>query len=315
MNHKKGNVHVHVAPTKLAKSAVVTVGFQFDSGCYLTLMGLKSGCCKCSDSPYSSALMYALCRFVKSKLRATHADELNSQITDMSCNYQNGEFNITAQCAGTVSGIRKAACGILKNLKPANVFPVYKASVKQLMEDCDEKFSLDRKIFTYLVDQMVKSINKGVTVLVGGKANLKAEQLRKVAESCASKLSVMAPKGDKENPKESRSKPEDCLVKCKGFEAVYTKRYLESKIGSQLHLIDNCLCGSNQHNTAIKRLAKVDFIKRHVGTRYKKFKTDLAPAMVYLAMINNLTDTSTLIKHSKSKVTGQSIVNAIKDCL
>jgi len=315
MNHKKGNVHFHVAPTKLAKSAAVMIGFKFDSGCYLTLMGLKSGCCKCPEAPYSSALMYALCRFVQAKIRATHADELNSQITDMSCNYQNGEFNITAQCAGTVSGIRKAICGILKNLKPANVFPIYKASVKQLAEDCDQKLSLDRKIFNHLADQMVENINKEVNVLIGGKANLKADQLSKIADSCVGKLSVLPPKGDKENPKESKPKMDGCLVKCKGFGAVYTKRYLESKIGSQLHLIDNCLYGSDQHKTAIKRLGKADMIKRHVGTRYKKFKTDLAPAMVYLAMINNLFDSETLAKYAKSKVTGQSIVDAIKECL
>lgn len=317
MQHlKKDKIDFHLVPTKLpaVKSAVVTVGIPFSSGCYLTLHGLSSNC-TCCEAPYSSALMFGVFVYMRSKILSTHADELASHISNMECNYQNGEFSVTATCTGSMSGIRKALTGLLKNLNPARIYPAYKGAVKKLSEDCETKLSADRNIFNYLADEMIKSINKGITVVIGGKCGLKPEQFKKLVDSCASKLNAADLKGDKTDPKEKKELPSNCLVKCSGFNSILTKRYLEAALGTRLHLIDNCLYGSPQYESAIKKLSSDDKIKRYVGTRYKKFKSDLEAALVYLAMLNNLTDTETLLKYAKTSATGASIVAGIKACL
>lgn len=317
MHHlKKNNVDIHLVPTKLpaVKSAVIVMGIPFASGCYATLKGLQNTC-KCCESPYSSAFMFSVFVYIRAKMLSTHADELSSHVSDIDCNYQNGEFTVSATCTGSMSGIRKTLTNLLKHLAPAKIYPAYKGAIKQLSEECSEKLTVDRKIFTYLADEMVKSIKKCLTVVIGGRCLLKPDQFEKLVTACAGKLNVLVPKGDKLNPKETNVCIGKCLVKCSGFDAILTKRYLETALGTRLHLINNCLYGSNQYESAIVKLADADKIKRYVGTRYKKFKTDLSAALVYLAMVNNLTDTKTLLKFAKSSATGASILTGIKSCL
>lgn len=319
MDHKSGDIHFSASPTKLAKSAAVMVGFEFGSGCYFTLKGLECGNCACSKAPYSSALMYAVFRAVQARITQTYADELNSQITNLECNYQNGEFSISAQCPGTVSGIRKAISGILKNLKPAAIYPAYKDAVKQLSESCEEKLTTDRKIFNHLSNEMCKNINKGLNVLISGRANMTKEKFGLLAEACAKKLSVIAPKLEKDelhDPKEKVESMGSCLAKCKGFDAIMVLRYLQSKMpGVNLYLVDNCIFGSAKYESMVKKLNNSDAITRHVGSKYVKFKEDLTAALVYLATVHHLVDIGTLRKFSKEKTTGASIVASIKACL
>lgn len=319
MDHKSGNIHFSASPTKLAKSAAVMVGFKFDSGCYFTLKGLECGNCACSKAPYSSALMHAVFRAVQGRITQTYADELTSQITNLECNFQNGEFSISAQCPGTVSGIRKAIAGILKNLKPAAIYPAYKDAIKQLSESCEEKLTVDRTIFNHLATEMCKSINKNLNVLISGRANMTREKFVLVAEACAKKLSVEVPKLGKDelqDPKEKIESMGSCLAKCKGFDSVMVLRYLQSKMpGVNLYLVDNCVYGSAKYEPLVKKLNSSDVITRHVGSKYVKFKEDLTAALVYLAVVHHLVDVDTLRKFSKEKTTGASIVASIKACL
>jgi len=312
MDFKSSNLHITVVPTKLAKSASVMVGMKFPSGCHDTIQGLECGSCKCVDAPLSSAFLYALYLVVNATIKKTYADELNSQVTGLKCNYQNGEFSIVASCTGTVSGVRKALCGIMKGLNPSKIYPAYKHAVKLLSEICEVKLSADRAIFNYLANVAVKSLESSVKVLVSGKALFKKEQLDVVGASCLAKLKPAKVEGDKTDPKEkSMHNEENCLVKCKGFSAILVKRYIESSLGVQLSLIDGCLHGSNSYMSAIEKLKDDDRIKRHVGTKYNKFKDDLGNALVFLATIGNLGDVSTLIAYSKTKVSGSSIVKDI----
>jgi hypothetical protein len=312
MDYKSSNLHITVVPTKLAKSASVMVGMKFPSGCHDTLQGLECGSCKCASAPLSSAFLYALYLVVNATIKKTYADELNSQVTKLSCNYQNGEFAIIASCTGTVSGIRKALCGIMKGLNPAKIYPAYKHAVKLLSETCEVKLSTDRAIFNYLADIAVKNLKSSVKVLISGKALFKQEQLDAVGASCLSKLKPSKVDGDKTDPKEKRAhSDEDCLVKCKGFSAILVKRYIESSLGVQLNLVDNCLHGSASFKSAIDKLKDADRIKRHVGTKYQKFKDDLGNALVFLATVNGLGDIATLVSYSKTKVSGASIAKDI----
>lgn len=311
MDYKSSNLHITVVPTKLAKSASVMVGIKFPTGCHDTLQSLECGSCKCAEAPLSSAFLHAMYLVVNATIKKTYADELNSQVTKLSCNYQNGEFAIVASCTGTVSGIRKALCGIMKGLNPSKIYPAYKHAVKTLSELCDVKLSADRSIFNYLADVATKSIKSSVRVLVSGKAFFKKEQLEAVGQSCANKLNPAKVDGDKTDPKEKKSHSEDCLVECKGFSAILVKRYIESSLGVQLNLVDDCLHGSSSLKSAIEKLKDPERIKRHVGTKYNKFKDDLGNGLVFLATVNNLGDVSTLIAYSKTKVTGSSIVKDI----
>ena len=312
MDYKSSNLHITVVPTKLAKSASVMVGIKFPTGCHDTLQSLECGSCKCAEAPLSSAFLYAMYLAINATIKKTYADELNSQVTKLSCNYQNGEFAIVASCTGTVSGIRKALCGIMKGLNPAKIYPAYKHAVKTLSEICDVKLSTDRAIFNHLASVAVKNIESSVRVLVSGKALFKKEQLDAVGNSCASKLKPAKVEGDKTDPKEKSShSDDDCLVKCKGFSAILVKRYIESSLGVQLNLVDDCLHGSVSLKSAIDKLKDSERIKRHVGTKYNKFKDDLGNALVFLATVNNLGDVSTLISYSKTKVSGSSIVKDI----
>lgn len=316
MDYKSSNLHIHVVPTKLAKSASVMVGMKFPSGCHDTLQGLECGSCKCTESPLSSAFLYALYLVVNATIKKTYADELNSQVTQLSCNYQNGEFAIIASCTGTVSGVRKALCGIMKGLNPAKIYPAYKHAVKLLSEMSGVKLSSDRNVFNYLANTMNNSLESSVKVLVSGKALFKKEQLETVGASCLSKLRISKVEGDKTDPKEKNVHgTEDCLVKCKGFSGVLVKRYIESSLGVQLSLIDDCLHGSASYKNAIDKLKDTERIKRHVGTKYNKFKDDLGNALVFLATVNGLGDVNTLVAYSKTKVTGASIVKDISACL
>jgi hypothetical protein len=311
MDFKASNLHITIVPTKLAKSASVMVGMKFPTGCHDTLQSLECGSCKCAEAPLSSAFLYAMYVMINATLKKTYADELNSQVTGLKCNYQNGEFAIVASCTGTVSGIRKALCGIMKGLNPAKIYPAYKHAVKMLSELCDVKLSTDRAIFNHLADTAVKSLKSSVRVLVSGKAFFKKEQLDVVGKSCHAKLSPAAVDGDKTDPKEKKSHTDDCLVKSKGFSAILVKRYLESSLGVQLSLVDGCLHGSASLKGAIEKLKDPERIKRHVGTKYKKFKDDLGNALVFLATMNGLGDVETLISYSKTTVTGASIVKDI----
>ena len=311
MEFESKNLHISVVPTKLAKSASVMVGMKFPTGCHDTLQSLECGSCKCAEAPLSSAFLYAMYLVINATLKKTYADELNSQVTNLSCNYQNGEFIVVASCTGTVSGIRKALVGIMKGLNPAKIYPAYKHAVKTLSELCDVKLSTDRAIFNHLADTAVKSLKSSVRVLVSGKALFKKEQLDAVGASCHAKLNPASVEGDKTDPKEKKTHDEDCLVKCKGFTAILVKRYLESSLGVQLCLVDGCLHGSSSLAGAIEKLKDPERIKRYVGTKYNKFKDDLGNALVFLATVNNLGDVSTLVAYSKTKVSGSSIVKDI----
>lgn len=315
LESKQNNVVVSVVPTKLAKSAAVMVAVDFPHGCYFTLKGLCCGTSMCTDSPYSSAFLHAVFGYISDKLRHTFADELNSQVTNLNCNLQNGQFVVIASCTGTISAIRRAIVGILKGFNPAKMYPGYKNALIKLSEECEERLSADREIFNHFASVMAKHLKSKVNVLICGKALMNKEKLDLLTQSVAAKLNVSEVDGKKTDPKETKHKAEGCLVKSKGFNAVLTKRYLESELKDNLHLVDGCLYGPDKYSKHVEKLADEAHIKRHVGTKYAKFKEDLSHALVFLAVLNNLVDCSTALQYAKSKVTGSSIVNGIKSSL
>lgn len=315
METSVGHIKFKTIPTKLAKSAVVVVGVKFPSGCYFTLQGLKHGSWKCGEQPYSSAFLYGVYQYVHAKLFATYADELNSQISGLDCNYQNGEFTLTAKCTGTVSGIRRVIAGVLKTLVPRLSYPIYKDAIKNLEEHCSVKLTTDKKHFVYLAEQMTKALKSNIVILIGGRAMFSKDQFTKMTEAVSKKLNLGEVKGEKQNPNEKNVCIGNKLLAAPGLNGVLAKRYIESVLGIQVYLVNGNIYGPERYKAALKKLNDDSRVTRHVGSKYKKYKDDLSAALIYLAMANNLLDTADLIKCSKSNVTGSSIVANIKSAL
>ena len=312
MDSKKGNVRIYACPTKVAKSAVVVVGVKA-RGCYWTLHGLACGNPKCADMAYSTALLGALYKTVEMRMMGTLADELSSQITKLDCSYQNGEFIITAVCTSSFTAVRKTACNILKWMNPARVYPAYKECLKRLADVSEEKLSPDKKIFVGVANAFAKAAKSGVSVFVGGKVNLKKEHMEKLVEACAAKCTCDSIKGDSVAPPEKAGHhPAACMhLSASGVEAMLVKKYLETSLNASVHAAEGLVLVSNRHATAVKKLGTQDRVKRHVGTKYAKFKDGVAPALAFVSALNCVGNTKELESYSKKSPKGADLVASI----
>jgi len=311
MEAKKGNIRIYACPTKVAKSAIVVVGVKA-KGCFWTLKGLQSGSARCKDMAYSTALLGALYNTVRSRMMGTLADELSSQITNMECGYQNGEFIISASCTGSLTAVRKTACGILKWMNPARVYPAYKECLKRLVDD-ENKFSPDKKIFIGVANAFAKSANSATNVFIGGKLTLKKEHMTKLIDACAGKATVDLVKGASAASGESAPQhPAGCMhVSASGVEAMLVKKYIESSLNTTAFAADGMVLVSNHHATAMRKLGTAKRAGAHVGKKYAKFKAELAHALTFVSALNGVGNTKELESFCKKKVTGADLVSAI----
>ncbi len=312
MDAKKGNIRIYACPTKVAKTAVVVVGVKA-RGCYWTLHGLKCGSPNCADMAYSTALLGAVYKNVRTRMMGNLADELSSQVTKLDCSYQNGEFIIVANCTGSFTAVRKTACNILRWMNPAKTYPAYKECLKRLADVSEDKLTPDKKVFVSVANAFAKSALDKVSVFVGGKINLKKEHMDKLVDACAAKCSCDVIKGPSDAPKEKPSQhPAECIhVSAKGVNGMLVKKYVDSSLNTCSHAAEGMVMVSSRHMSQMKKLGTADRVKRHVGSKYAKFKTELGPALSFVSALNCVGNTGELESFCKSKPTGTDLVSAI----
>lgn len=313
MEAKKSNITVHAHPTKVAKSAIVVVGVKA-KGCFWTLQSMKDECGKCYDMIYSTALLEALHITIKRRLIGTAADELSSQITDIDCSYQNGDFNIKALCTGSFTNVRKTAANIVKWMNPAAVYPAYKECLKQ-MSNGEHKLSADKNVFIHVANAFAKSANSAVNVFIGGKVKLTKEHVQIIADACHSKYNVSTLPGAGSTPDEkSAEHPVDHVsVPASGVEALLVKRYIDTTLNISSHAADGVVYFPASLEKYKKALGTKDRVDRHVGTKYNKFGDELAAAMAFLSANHNVGTIKELVAYCKKPSDiGKAILAAFK---
>jgi len=299
MEAKKSNITVHAHPTKVAKSAIVVVGVKA-KGCYWTLDSIQSECVKCIDMAYSTALLKALHITILRRMVGTGADELSSQITNLDCSYQNGEFNVKAMCTGSFTNVRKTAANIIKWMNPASVYPAYKECLKQLSTG-EHKFSADKNVFINVANAFAKSANASVNVFIGGKVKLAKEHVQAIADACHSKYNVSLLDGAGTAPEEKKAEhPVDHVsVPASGVEAMLVKRYIDTLLNINSHAADGVVYIPAHLEKHLKTLGDKDRIVRYVGTKYNKFGDELPAAMAFLSANHSIGTVKELVSYSK----------------
>lgn len=310
LSASKSNVQVYVCPSKVAKAAVVTVGVKA-KGCYWGLKGLKCGLVQCHDLPYSTALLWAVYKSIRNRMVGNVAEELASQITHLECNYQDGEFLISATCTGSFTAIRKTACSILKLMNTARVYPAYKEALKALSNE-GNKLSSDKKIFIGVANAFAKSALDKTCVLISGKALLDADKTKKLAESCAAKCGCESIKGAGSVPAEKSSSVEGFVsLSASGVDAMLVKKYIESSLNVCADAADGAVSVPEHLKGALGKLNNGDRIARYVGGKYSKIKDGLAAALVFAAALNGVGSTKELHSYCNKKVSAADLIKSI----
>lgn len=303
MDFKKNSVNYCFHLIKIVKNtSLISIGFK----CPTNISAIELVKCKCTDVYHNikyedidvAATCMALYRFMYYRISKDAVAEIKSKINILGCGYNNGIFYINVSVPSQLGPIKKGISLILQSFSyVGKLYKLYHSNVVSI--GCKP----DKEAFQYWANSFIDEMKKSVYVnaVVPDKFEKKLEE---IADLTYARLDLSK---DKDSSGKKRTGAIECklsinmvehiTIKAAGLSLGIVKKFIESYINNPLIVDGSHILLPKKYQSVITKLKNKELLKKFVGSKYSKFKDELIPIMIYMAIFDLYDDPYTVSQY------------------
>ena len=322
MNKKYGNICITFIAVPKVPSLAISLSWKCPQSNWYTLQKVKKGY-NTNDPQFKEggqciALCYSLYQRVKEK-KADSYNDAKYPIDCISCNVNDGYFQICYSTANKLSYLKRTLKDIIKELDPSKVWKQYSINIRNL----GGKANKDE--FNWTVAELNKNLKSEICIVAAGNTKMVStrkgkkisaqDNLNDLAKYLAKLYPSLSDKGHKSKPvHKTHVIPNDkihYILKIKSNSLYITPMFVADYISKALSIHATpinrkVVVWTKDPKAKLKSIKKTDRIKREMLS--KKNTNEL---IVYHALQENCANNKNIVKFYKKKPTKDAIAKEV----
>ena len=312
MEKKIDDVSVFLVNDKLLPNASVVIGFKYECNWFVLQKLIKGQPCLCLDLAYASentCVAYAIFGAVKKKLIGSPLEQMKSKVSNMVCNYQNGEFIMSFSCPNNIPTIKKNLMAAMSKITPHKYYPMYSHNIKIL------NGKPLKNEFLYCVN-ILKNTN--INIFIIGKFNIDTNKFSIMVDNINTKFSMLSAHAGGEKP---RSLSKNMGVTgyptniARGYKSVFVRDFIENETGFYTVINSGKVIVYNTKWDVYSKKITEQSMKKYVEHKYTKLKNKFILVILYMVASECILDTVNMIKLYEDDPSPSVVFSYIKDAL
>ncbi len=321
MERKSKNISLSVIKVPKTPSLTVSISWQCPQSNWYTLYKLKKGY-KTEDPQFKTGSeCMTLCYSLFQKIKERKASSYTGIINCLSCNVQDGRFQICYNTANKLSNLKRTLKNIVKELDPSRLNKQYGINIRNLGG------TADKAELNYTVSNLIKSLKKDICIVAAGNVKLTSTKKgKKISESdnlnnLAKYLADVFPKiyepsGKKVKPEHKKHVIPDIkthyILKIKNNKLSITSMlvadYIRKTLSIHASILDrDVIVWTKDPKNKLKSIKKVDRYKREM----LRSKKDVNENIAYHVLESGCENNKNVLKFYKSKPSGSEIARMV----
>lgn len=304
MEAKVNSTEIRFLPYKEAGNILVTISWECSNSDVCALRSLQCGAPCAHKGVGEMAMCYAMVQGLEQALTGDPKAVSKTRVGETHYGAYNGSFSFSYSAKGSKTVLGRTLKAVCKALKPSRYATAAGVALRGIGQ------SASAEVKKHLVDNLQKSLAKGLNIFVVGSMKLSSKEgksEKEVLTECLAKALEALPKakpisGTKTalSPKEvDRQEPDGAEYKASKMDLVYLYSYLHSKLGVDPEQTNNGLMVPKMGDKKQKSLAKKKTVDAFVDAKFGTLKDKLTGAVCYYGAMMGLVDASVLASASK----------------
>lgn len=312
MEKTKGAISAFLVNNKSLSNTSVMLSFKYECNWFVLQKLMRGQPCSCLELAYASentCVAYSIYEVIREKLIGSPLEQSKSNISTMTCDYQNGEFLMSFNCPNNLPIIRKNLLIAVSKITPQKYYTKYSHNIKLLN---GKPFKNE---FLYCSDSL-KDIK--LSVFIVGKFNVDDNKFGNMISKIDAKFSKIPSQSGGEKPRSLDKKQGRTSYpsnSADGYKAVFVRDFIKSETG--LPCVINSgevIVYNNKWNVNSKKVSK-SAVKKHTEQKYAKLKDKFIPMTLYMIAADCLLDIANIIKLHKESPSPSTVAGYIQKAL
>lgn len=321
MERKNKNVSLSVIKVPKTPSLTISISWSCPQSDWYTLYKLKKGY-KTEDPQFKSGSeCMTLCYSLFQRIRERTASAYTGIINCLTCNVQDGRFQVCYNTGNKLSNLKRTLKSIIKELDPSRVHKQYGINMRNLGS------TVDREELNYTVLHLIKSLKKDICIVAAGNVKLtstkkgkkisESENLNNLAKYLADAFPKLRdPPGKKVKPAFKRHIIPDIkthyILKIKNnnlsITSMLVANYIQKTLAIHTSILDkDVIIWTKDPGNKLKSIKKADRYKREMLKSKKNVNENIAYHAIESGCVNN----KHVLKFYKSNPTKSEIARMV----
>jgi hypothetical protein len=309
MEITKGSVSAFLVNNKLLPNASVVVSFKSQCNWFVLQKLMRGQPCSCLELAFASentAIAYSIYEVIKEKLIGSPLEQSKSNVSSMTCDYQNGEFVMTMSCPNNITTIKKNMLLVASKIAPQKYYTKYSHNIKLLN---GKPFKNE---FLYSSD-LLKDMKLNIFII--GKFNITDEKFGDIVNNTNAKFAKIPAQVGGEKPRslgKSLGVTSYPMNTADGYKAVFVRDFIKSETGLPVVLNSGKVIVYNKKWNVTSNNISESVVNNHADQKYAKLKDRFIPVTLFMIAMECLLDIASMIKLYKDNPSSSVVAGYIK---